>query len=116
MHDQLREHAEEQNYWIEKLEEDKRSLVKLVEKVPEDTLIRCSNLGDYLIAKQFVIFCSMVLHERVRTLKLTDLRTKFNEVDDFSERQREIIGQTQRYVTKILPSNLFILQTLFLYW
>lgn len=35
----------------------------------------------------------MILYERVRHLKLPELRKRFNEVDDFGEQQRAIINQ-----------------------
>lgn len=41
LHDQLREHAEEQNYWIETLDANKQDLMKLVDNVPDTTLMRC---------------------------------------------------------------------------
>jgi hypothetical protein len=41
LHDQLREHAEEHNYWIETLDANKKDLLPLADDVTDTSLMRC---------------------------------------------------------------------------
>ncbi|KAI6171856.1 hypothetical protein M3Y98_00908700 [Aphelenchoides besseyi] len=69
LHDELRENADNGYFWTKILEQpkNKEQLLKLVEDVKHNQVVRCCNLGDYLIIPSFVAFCTMILQDHTKT-------------------------------------------------
>ncbi|KAI6224184.1 hypothetical protein M3Y95_00856100 [Aphelenchoides besseyi] len=69
LHDELRENADNGYFWTKILEQatNKEEVLKLVEDVKHDQVVRCCNLGDYLIIPSFVAFCTMILQDHTKS-------------------------------------------------